>query len=174
VSIIPRGVGALGYTIQRPAEERHLMAREDLENRMAVLLAGRAAEEIVFGRFSTGAADDLQRVTAIARAIVKRYGMHGELGHVVYDEERPNFLGQTAPAIGARPYSEATAREIDVAVRELVAGAYRRTVELLRSREAVLRESAAELLQHETLDEAALERIGQRLAAAPVALPRAA
>ena len=91
VSIIPRGVGALGYTIQRPTEERFLMTRSELENRMAVLLGGRAAEEIVFGHFSTGAADDLQRVTAIARAIVTRYGMHGELGHVVYEKERSSF-----------------------------------------------------------------------------------
>ncbi len=174
VSIIPRGVGALGYTIQRPTEERYLMTREELENRMAVLLGGRAAEEIAFGRFSTGASDDLQRVTAIARAIVTRYGMDGGIGHVVYDDERPNFLGQAVPMGGAKPYSEATAREIDVAVREIVAATYRRTLELLRAREALLRESAALLLKRETLGEAELERIRAAAAAALLPLPRAA
>jgi cell division protease FtsH len=174
VSIIPRGVGALGYTIQRPTEERFLMTRSELENRMAVLLGGRAAEEIVFGHFSTGAADDLQKVTAIARAIVTRYGMHGELGHVVYEKERANFLGQVAPSFGDRPYSEATAREIDLAVRDIVQVAYRRTLDLLRSREALLRTSAAELLQRETLGEDALEAIRLQAAAPVLSLPQAA
>jgi cell division protease FtsH len=166
VSIIPRGVGALGYTIQRPTEERYLMTRGELQNRMAVLLGGRAAEELIFGHFSTGAADDLQRVTAIARAIVTRYGMHAELGHVVYEKDRQNFLGQVAPGFGDKAYSEATAREIDLAVRDIVAEAYRHTLELLRAREALLRESAGELLERETLGEVELERI--RAAAAPV------
>lgn len=82
VSIIPRGIGALGYTIQRPTEDRFLMTQEELENKMAVLLGGRAAEKIVFGHLSTGAADDLAKVTDIARAIVTRYGMSEKLGHV--------------------------------------------------------------------------------------------
>jgi cell division protease FtsH len=88
VSIIPRGVGALGYTIQRPTEDRYLMTREELEGRMAVLLGGRASEQLVFGRISTGAADDLQRATDIARAMVTRYGMAGELGPVTFDPGR--------------------------------------------------------------------------------------
>jgi cell division protease FtsH len=141
---------------------------------MAVLLGGRAAEDIAFGRFSTGASDDLQRVTAIARAIVTRYGMDGGIGHVVYDDERPSFLGQAAPMGGVKPYSEATAREIDVAVREIVAATYRRTLELLRAREALLRESAALLLERETLGETELERIRAAAAAALLPLPRAA
>ncbi len=174
VSIIPRGVAALGYTIQRPTEERYLMTRAELENRMMVLLGGRAAEELVFGQFSTGAADDLQKVTAIARAIVTRYGMHGELGHVVYEKERQSFLGQVAPGFGDKPYSEATAREIDLAVREIVSGMYRRTIELLHARQALLRDSAAELLARETLGESDLERI-RAIAAEPlVPLPKAA
>jgi cell division protease FtsH len=171
VSIIPRGVGALGYTIQRPTEERYLMTRSELQNRMAVLLGGRAAEELIFGHFSTGAADDLQRVTAIARAIVTRYGMHAELGHIVYEKERQNFLGQVAPSFGDKAYSEATAREIDLAVRDIVADAYRHTLELLRAREALLRASAHELLERETLGGAELERI--RAAAAAPVLPLA-
>ncbi|MBV9586304.1 MAG: ATP-dependent zinc metalloprotease FtsH, partial [Alphaproteobacteria bacterium] len=86
VSIIPRGIGALGYTIQRPTEDRFLMTRQELENKMAVLLGGRAAEHIIFGELSTGAADDLVKVTDIARSIVTRYGMSAELGQVVYEK----------------------------------------------------------------------------------------
>jgi len=170
VSIIPRGVAALGYTIQRPTEERYLMTRAELENRMMVLLGGRAAEELVFGHFSTGAADDLQKVTSIARAVVTRYGMDDELGHVVYEKEQANHLGQVAPSFGDRPYSEATAREIDLAVRDIVADMYRRTFELLRARESLLRQSATELLERETLGEGDLERI-RAMAANPVPQP---
>ena len=97
VSIIPRGVGALGYTIQRPTEDRFLMTRGELENKMAVLLGGRAAEEVVFGHLSTGAADDLAKVTDIARSMVMRYGMVKSLGHVAYEEERAPFLGGPLP-----------------------------------------------------------------------------
>ncbi|MBS0513550.1 MAG: ATP-dependent zinc metalloprotease FtsH [Proteobacteria bacterium] len=169
VSIIPRGVGALGYTIQRPTEERYLMTRAELERRMMVLLGGRAAEEIIYGHFSTGAADDLQRVSQIARAIVTRYGMDDDLGHVVYEKEQSNFLGQAAPQFD-KGYSEATAREIDLAVRAIVQDGYRRTLALLRAREALLRESAAELLERETLGEVELERI--RSAAAKGVAPK--
>jgi cell division protease FtsH len=86
VSIIPRGVGALGYTIQRPTEDRCLMTREELENKMAVLLGGRAAEQTVFGHLSTDAADDLVKVTNIARSMVTRYGMVESLGNIAYDK----------------------------------------------------------------------------------------
>ena len=88
VSIIPRGVGALGYTIQRPTEDRFLMRRAELENKMAVLLGGRAAEQVVFNEISTGATDDLVRATDLARAMVLRYGMSDALGNVAYDRER--------------------------------------------------------------------------------------
>jgi cell division protease FtsH len=100
--------------------------------------------------------------------------MHGELGHVVYEKERQNFLGQVAPNFGDKPYSEATAREIDLAVRDIVASVYRRTLELLHARESLLRESAAELLERETLGETDLERI-RTIAAKPLhPLPKAA
>src|SRR5690606_8626421 len=98
VSIIPRGVGALGYTIQRPTEDRFLMTREELENKMAVLLGGRAAEVVVFGHLSTGAADDLVKVTDIARAMVTRFGMVESLGNVSYEQDRQSFLGNTPAA----------------------------------------------------------------------------
>jgi cell division protease FtsH len=165
ISIIPRGVGALGYTIQRPTEDRFLMTREELENKMAVLLGGRAAEHIVFGKVSTGAADDLQKVTGIARSIVMRFGMHETLGNVVYEEDRPTFLGQPGPA-AERNYSEETAREIDCAVREIVAAAFERTVGLLSACRELLEETARDLLARETLDEPDLKAIAARIARA--------
>ncbi len=165
ISIIPRGIGALGYTIQRPTEDRFLMTRQELEDKMAVLLGGRAAEHIVFGCVSTGAADDLQKVTGIARSIVMRFGMHEQLGNVVYEEERPSFLGQPQPLASERNYSEETAREIDCAVRDIVARAFDRTVELIAARREILEDGARDLLARETLDEAALEAILARVRA---------
>jgi cell division protease FtsH len=162
VSIIPRGVGALGYTIQRPTEDRFLMTRRELDNKMVVLLGGRAAEHLVFEEVSTGAADDLVKVTGIARSIVMRFGMDEKLGNVVYEEERPTFLGQPSPA-PERNYSEATAREIDCAVREIVARAFERTVGLLAAHRALLEEAARELLVRETLDESELQKVAARM-----------
>ena len=157
VSIIPRGIGALGYTIQRPTEDRFLMTRQELENKMAVLLGGRAAEHIVFGELSTGAADDLQKVTDIARSIVTRYGMTPELGQITYEKENRNFLGvPTVPLLPERNYSEETAREIDAAVRSIVDRAFRRTVDLLKAQRDTLERGARLLLEHETLDAADL------------------
>src|SRR5690606_16443952 len=108
ISIIPRGVGALGYTIQRPTEDRFLMTRAELENKMTVLLGGRAAEHIVFQHLSTGAADDLQKVTDIARSMVMRYGMDPTLGHVAYESERRSFLPDAGGTASTRTYSEET------------------------------------------------------------------
>jgi cell division protease FtsH len=169
VSIIPRGVGALGYTIQRPTEDRFLMTREELENKMAVLLGGRAAEHIVFGHLSTGAADDLAKVTDIARAMVMRYGMDPKLGHVSYESERSPFLGENVP-MGPREkrYSEDTAHDIDEAVKRIVNGAFDRTVALLTRRRAALEHGARKLLEKETLGEddlGALAAEAQSLAA---------
>src|SRR3989338_3371655 len=89
ISIIPRGVGALGYTIQRPTEDRFLMTPAELENKLTMLMGGRASEQVVFGYFSTGAADDLVKVTDIARSMVTRFGMVEKLGHVAYEADRP-------------------------------------------------------------------------------------
>ena len=155
VSIIPRGVGALGYTIQRPTEDRFLMTREELENKMAVLLGGRVAEEVCFGHLSTGAADDLVKVTNIARSMVTRYGMVKSLGHLAYDEERAPLLGGFQPP-APREYSEETAREIDVAVREIVGAAHAKARALLERDRALLERGAKLLLEKETLAEAEL------------------
>jgi cell division protease FtsH len=158
ISIIPRGVGALGYTIQRPTEDRFLMTREELENKMAVLLGGRAAEEVIYGHLSTGAANDLAKVTDIARSMVMRYGMVRSLGHVAYEEDRAPFLGGALPQ-GHREYSEATAREIDVAVREIVTAAYERALGILRREKSLLMAWAKKLLEQETLVEAELDEL---------------
>jgi cell division protease FtsH len=165
ISIIPRGVGALGYTIQRPTEDRFLMSRAELENKMAMLLGGRAAEHIVFGDVSTGAADDLARVTDIARAMVLRYGMSAALGNVAYDRERSPFL-QGLPSIAeGRAYGEDTARSVDTAVRELVDEAFRRAIAILERNRAVLDRAAEQLLQRETLDQREIEALGKELVA---------
>ena len=155
VSIIPRGVGALGYTIQRPTEDRFLMTRDELDNKMAVLLGGRAAEDVIFGHLSTGAADDLAKVTDIARSMVMRYAMVEGLGHVAYEEERAPFLGGPLPQ-GHREYSEETAREIDVAVRGIVERAYEKALGILRKHRAALEAWAQKLLEKETLAESEL------------------
>ncbi|MGZ8210908.1 MAG: ATP-dependent zinc metalloprotease FtsH [Burkholderiales bacterium] len=157
VSIIPRGVGALGYTIQRPTEDRYLMTREELENKMTVLLGGRAAEHVVFGHLSTGAADDLAKVTDIARSMVTRYGMAPELGPVSLEESRANFLGGVPQAPWhEREYSEETAREIDCAVKKIVETAFQRAVDVLNANRERLERSARLLLEKETLTEAEL------------------
>ncbi|OYV39725.1 MAG: cell division protein FtsH [Rhodospirillales bacterium 20-64-7] len=152
VSIIPRGVGALGYTIQRPTEDRFLMSREELENKMAVLLGGRAAEVLVFHKLSTGAADDLQKVTDIARAMVTRFGMVEELGPVVFEREQHSFLNGPMPNIEPpRAYSETTAQTIDRLIHDLVQTAFHRATEVLTARADVLHRAAKELLARESL-----------------------
>jgi cell division protease FtsH len=159
VSIIPRGVGALGYTIQRPTEDRFLMTREELETKMAVLLGGRAAERLVFEHLSTGAADDLAKVTDIARSMVMRYGMDPRLGNVSYEGDRPAFLEQPPGALQERRFSDETAREIDRAVREIVDDAFERALGVLQERRRTLEEGAQALLAKETLVEEDLARL---------------
>ena len=150
VSIIPRGVGALGYTMQRPTEDRFLLARHDLENRISVLMGGRAAEALIFdGEVSTGASDDLQRATEIAIEMVTRYGMTETLGPRSYASPQQPFLtGTTANRVDA---SEATEREIDIAVRDIVVKAFDRATEVLQARRADLDEGARLLLAQETV-----------------------
>ena len=166
VSIIPRGVGALGYTIQRPTEDRFLMTREELENKMAVLLGGRAAEWIVFQHLSTGAADDLAKVSDIARAMVTRYGMSKRLGHVVLEHDQRSYMTPNPLAGGPhdREYSDETASAIDLEIKKLVDGAFDRTVEILTGHRDLLEESARLLLSKETLDEPELAKIANKLA----------
>jgi cell division protease FtsH len=164
VSIIPRGVGALGYTMQRPTEDRFLISRTDLLNKMAVLMGGRAAEEIVFGEISTGAADDLDRATDIARQMVTRFGMAEALGQRVYEPQRQHFLGDQGLGYKPKDYSDETNREIDIAVRRLVEEAYAKAVATLTARRRDLEEGTRLLLQRETItpeDFPPLEGVGR-------------
>ncbi len=151
VSIIPRGIGALGYTMQRPGEDRFLMSRQELEDKMAVLMGGRAAEMTIGTDVSTGASDDLAKATDIARGMVLRFGMDDKLGPVAWDTEQGNFLQQPGMFWQRRRYSEETAREIDQAVRAHLDGALGRALDILRANRAALDEGAAALLAHETL-----------------------
>jgi cell division protease FtsH len=158
ISIIPRGIGALGYTIQRPTEDRYLMTREELEAKMAVLLGGRTAEDVSFGHLSTGASDDLSRATEIARSMVTRYGMLAETGPLAYEAEPNGFLAGY-PQSPRRLYSEQTARELDVAIRGLVEAAQAQARRILEANRALLDEGATLLLARETLADAELEGI---------------
>jgi cell division protease FtsH len=154
ISIIPRGIGALGYTIQRPTEDRFLMTKEELDNRMAVLLGGRAAEYIFFHHLSTGAANDLVKATDTARSMVLRYGMDKDLGHVAYERERPPILGMPPqPNPYAREFSDETERLMDHAIRGLVGQAFDRAIEILSAHRSVHEKTAQLLLQKETLEE---------------------
>ncbi|MGH7057469.1 MAG: ATP-dependent zinc metalloprotease FtsH, partial [Acetobacteraceae bacterium] len=150
VSIIPRGMGALGYTIQRPLEDRFLMDRGELQNRMAVLLGGRAAESIIFAEISTGASDDLVKATNIARDMVVRFGMDPRLGQVSYEPHRQGVM-QTAMDWQPRQYGEETASAIDDAIRDLVDSAYTRARAILAANEGALHKVSAELLSKETM-----------------------
>jgi cell division protease FtsH len=160
VSIIPRGIGALGYTLQRPVDDRFLMSRQELEDKMTVLLGGRAAEMILGDDVSTGAADDLAKATDIARGIVMRFGMDEKLGPVAWDTEQGSFL-QEQPGVfwRQRRYSDETAHEIDVAVRSRVEAARTRAVGILRDNRDALDEGAAALLAHETLGAEELPKV---------------
>ena len=151
VSIIPRSIGALGYTLQRPTEDRFLITLQELKDRMVVLLAGRAAEQLLFGEVSTGAADDLAKVTDIARQIVTRFGMSAELGQAVLERQSNSFLGESVIAMREKDYSEQTAREVDLAVRALIDAAYARAGEILQRRRAELDAGARLLLERETI-----------------------
>ncbi len=164
VSIIPRGVGALGYTIQRPTEEHFLSTRAELENRMAVLMGGRAAESVVFGEISTGGADDLVKVTDIALDMVARFGMDREVGAVVHERTTTPFLEQPLRWTGERNYSDETARRIDAGVRALVDAAFARASAVLTDRRELLERGARMLLDKETLSEADLAPFAEQAA----------
>jgi cell division protease FtsH len=151
VSIIPRSIGALGYTLQRPTDDRFLITMRELKDRMVVLLAGRAAEQVVFGEVSTGAADDLAKVTDIARQIVTRFGMSEPLGQAVLERKSQTYLGDQTIGIREKDYSEQTAREIDLAVKKLIDDAYTRAKEILAERRGTLDQGARLLLEKETL-----------------------
>jgi cell division protease FtsH len=159
VTIIPRGIAALGMTYQLPTEDRFLLTRSELEDRLAVLLGGRVAEELVYGEVSTGAHNDLERATELARLMVTKYGMSERIGLATYGDRMPIFLkGPAAPWGGERDFSEATARAIDEEVRGMLDRTHERVSAILTAKKAVLISAAAQLKQTETLDGEPLRR----------------
>ncbi|WP_260957698.1 ATP-dependent zinc metalloprotease FtsH [Pseudomonas citri] len=151
VSIVPRAIGSLGYTLQRPTEDHFLISCQMLKDRMVVLMAGRAAELLAYGQVSTGAADDLGHATDIARQLITRFGMSSELGLAVLERKSASYLGERLSEIGEKDYSEQTAREVDLGIRSLLDEAYQRAQTLLHSRRADLDAGARLLLEKETL-----------------------
>ncbi len=159
ISIIPRGVAALGYTQQLPTEDRYLLTKTELMDRIAVLLGGRVAEEIVFNEISTGAGNDLERVSELARSMVVEYGMSREVGPLnLSGPRRATFLGG-GEAEGPRTYSEDTARLIDREIHGIVDGTYERVRGILTADREVLEVLARRLLEKEVVDEAELREI---------------
>lgn len=151
ISIVPRGMSALGYTLQLPTEERFLNSREDLEGQIATLLGGRSAEEIVFGKITTGAANDLQRATDIAEQMVGTYGMSDTLGPLAYDKQGGGrFLGGGNNP--RRTVSDATAQAIDREVRALVDNAHDQALAILRQNMALLETIAQKILEKEVIE----------------------
>ncbi len=160
ISIIPRGVGALGYTQQLPEDERYLLQRQELLDRMAVLLGGRVAEEIVFEEISTGASNDLERVGELARNMVRQYGMSDALGAVGYEKQRQTFLGNGEGGWPQqRSYSEDTARTIDEEVRRMVSESRERTRQILTADRDLIERVAEALLENEVVTREELREI---------------
>lgn len=159
VSIIPRGMGALGYTLQRPEEDRQLVTKTELFNRICVLLGGIAAEDVVYQECSTGASNDLQRATDMARRMVTEFGMSPKLGRVHYSQTRSSpFLAGSG---GASDYahSEETVREIDLEVRRIIDAAYDSASEILSTRRPVMEHLTRELLERETIEAPMIQSI---------------
>ena len=165
VTIIPRGVAALGATYQLPLEDRYLLTRSELEDRIAVLLGGRVAEEIIYGEVSTGAHNDLERGTEMARLMVMQYGMSEQLGPMTFGGGQQAMFLRGAGLPQEREYSEESARRIDAETRAIIDRIYDRVRDLLTTRKRVLVEAAAELKQKETLEG---DRLRELLAGEPV------
>jgi len=158
ISIIPRGVAALGYTQQQPTEDRYLMTRAELLDRLDVLLGGRTAEEIIFGDVSTGAQDDLQRATDLVRHMITRYGMSEALGLATFEAPR-QALFLEVPTGGAKEYSEETARVIDAEIQQFLEAAHTRVRETLTAQRVLLESLGQLLMAHEVVDRHALTRL---------------
>jgi cell division protease FtsH len=159
ITIIPRGIAALGYTMQVPTEDRFLMKKTELLNRIAVLLGGRAAEEIIFGDISTGAHNDLAKATDTARSMVKEYGMSERVGQVYFAREKQSRFLNVAGPQGSAEYSEATAELIDSEVRDIISNQYQTARNLLESKKELLKKYATLLLEKETLEGDALKEL---------------
>ena len=152
ISIVPRGIAALGYTIQLPTEDRYLMTKSELEDRLAVLLAGRVTEEQVFGDVSTGAQNDLMRATDIARAMVKEYGMSGKMGLSTYERPRNPFLTGDNWTSTEREYSEKVAADIDEEVKRILDNTHDKTRKIIEEKREIIDSLAKLLLEKEVVD----------------------
>jgi cell division protease FtsH len=165
ITIIPRGIAALGYTMQVPTEDRFLMRKTELLNKIATLLGGRAAEEIMFGDISTGAHNDLAKATDIARSMVKEYGMSSKVGQVYFArDKRAPFLNMSME--GPAEYSEATAETIDHEIGEIIHDQYARAVEILKGKKDILTEGARLLLEKEKIEGKELKALMDRMSRA--------
>ncbi len=159
VSIVQRGIAALGYTLQLPTEDRYLMTKAELLDKLCVMLGGRVAEELIFNEASTGAQNDLQRAAIIARSMVTEYGMTEKFGPLTFEKERrPMFLDLGLPQ-GSKEYSEETAREIDQEVKRLIDAAYKKVQEMLKANQDKLKHLAAVLLEKETVEGGDIRKI---------------
>ncbi|WP_137822680.1 ATP-dependent zinc metalloprotease FtsH [Pseudomonas sp. D(2018)] len=174
VSIIPRSFGTLGYTLQRPTEDHFLVSKQELKDRIVVLLAGRAAEFLALGEISTGAADDLAKATDIARQLVTRFGMSDELGQAVLEKQGGAYLGDHFPLAHDKDYSEQTAREVDLCVRQLLDEGYARAKALLTERRSDLDRGARLLQEKESLTPDEFAPLARGLSSVPVKGARAA
>jgi cell division protease FtsH len=154
VTIVPRGRGALGYTMQLPTEDRYLMTREELEDRIAIMLGGRAAEQVVFGMISTGASNDIQRASEMARQMVMEYGMSEKLGNVRYATQQYQFLSGDTTANA----SPETLKIIDEEVKRIIEEQYQRAQQMLNEHRVALERLTRQLLETETVDGAAVEQ----------------
>jgi cell division protease FtsH len=152
ISIVPRGMAALGYTLQLPTEDRFLRDEAELKGQIATMLGGRSAEEVVFGSITTGAANDLQRATDVAEQMVTSYGMSEVLGPLAYDRSKPNtFLDNGVPN-ARRLVSDETARAIDAEVKSIVESAHQRSLAILRDNRELLEEISQRLLEEEVIE----------------------
>ncbi len=171
VSIIPRGLAALGYTMQRPEGDRYLLTQPELESRIQVFLAGTLAEEMIFGDISTGAQNDLERATEIARSMVMDYGM-SRLGRASYRESRRSiFLAAQNDLAGDRTHSEQTAREIDEEIKHILADAQGKARHILETRRPALEALAERLIVLETIDNSELKAILEKSSPSPMIVP---
>ncbi len=159
ISIIPRGIAALGYTMQRPTEDRYLMTKKELMDRLSVLLGGRVSEEIIFGEVSTGAHDDLSKATDIAKSMVKEFGMSDRVGQITYEKERKSMFLDINPDHSSRDYSEETAREIDNEIKRIVEDAYATVKATLSDMRGLLEQAAQILLEKEVIEGEELRRL---------------
>ncbi len=159
VSIIPRGIAALGYTLQRPTEDRYLMTKSELIDKLTTLLGGRVAEELAFDEVSTGAQNDLVKATDIARSMVKEYGMSESMGLVAFERNRQSLYIQTPQFPSSQEYSEKTSREIDIEIKRIVDEAHARARKILTKKKNILDKVAQVLLEKEVIQGEELERL---------------